>query len=94
MQKRSGQIFNRLSSQMKPHCECFSLQHNLLLLNILLNAFWLRPLFFFGSVKEKHDPWCTDKKKNFNKISRPLTFLQCYEFVLIKNDCILKREIK
>ena len=47
MQKRSGQIFNRLSSQMKPHCECFSLQHNLLLLNILLNAFWLHPLFFF-----------------------------------------------
>lgn len=53
MQKHNRKIFNRVSSQMKEHRKCCALRHKLWLLDLIVNAFWLHPLFC--SVKEKHD---------------------------------------
>lgn len=48
MQKDNEQIFISVSSQMKEHYKCFSLQHNRWLLNLIINVFWLYPAFWLS----------------------------------------------
>lgn len=74
--------FNSMSSQMKEHYKCFSLQHNRWLLNLIINVLALSS--FLAQLKRNMILSALSRKKSFIKFQGTWTFPQWYKF-LIKN---------